>query len=104
MKLSMLGTNASEIAQASVDAASGKESEKRKPITNAEAQAVLSRFRLMDLLNLVVHAARASSDKMSMTVESTAPGVRVVVRVTHPRPKRAAGIRHTADGKQPGKK
>ncbi|MEK7112436.1 MAG: hypothetical protein AAB875_03845 [Patescibacteria group bacterium] len=83
-----MGTNASEIAQASVDVAAGKEPQERKPITNGEARAVLDRFLLIDLLNLVVHAARASSDKMSMTVESTAPGVRVVVRVTHPRVKK----------------
>ncbi len=88
MKLSLMGTNAHEIAQASVDVASGEETEKRKPITKAEAAAVLDRFRLIDLLNLVVVSAREASNKMSMTVESTAPGVRVVVRVTHPRVKK----------------
>ena len=83
------GTTTTELGQTALDAAEGKSEEKRTPITNAEAQAVLSRFRLMDLLNLVFDSARQASDKMSMTVESTAPGVRVVVRVTHPRVKKA---------------
>ena len=97
MSISM-GTTTSEIAQAALDAAEGQQSEKRKPITNAEAKAVLDRFRLIDLLNLVVHAARASSDKMSMTAESTAPGVRVVVRVTHPRVKKGSGLAKKGSG------
>lgn len=88
MKNISTGTTSAELGQAALDAAEGKEEENRKPITNGEAAAVLKRFRLMDLLNLVVHAARASSDKMSLTVESTEPGVRVVVRVTHPRVKK----------------
>lgn len=83
------------LAQAALDEAlgdpeakpplSGARAEKRAPITREEQEAVLKRFGLVNLLDLVVLSALRASDKNSMTVDSSYPGVRVVVRVTHPR-------------------
>lgn len=81
----------SDVAQAALDAGTGVFSQDRLPITRAEAEAVLKRFRLIDLLNLVVEQAARTSDRMSMTVESSIPGTKVVVRVTHPRVKKSKG-------------
>ena len=88
-------SESSEVAQQALDVAAGKAVDDRRPITKAEAAAVLKRFRLIDLLNLVIVAAASASDGMAMTVESTAEpqnpkdrAVRVVVRVTRPRAKK----------------
>ena len=90
-----LQTSGAELIQLALDAASAEPMEDRKPITNAEAAAVLKRFRLIDLLNLVIASASHTSNAMSMTVESHAEpkdpkdrAVKVVVRVTHPRAKK----------------
>ena len=102
MKKIELGTTASEIGTATLAVAAGQKAEKREPITRAEQEAVLARFGLVNLLDLVVLSAIRASDKMSLTVESTYSGVRVVVRVTHPRVKKGSGLGARGSGEGSG--